>query len=520
MASKRDGISSSGRGEPYDVIIRNAEVVDGTGAGPARADVAVRDGKIAKVGAIDAGEACERSVDAGGLMVSPGFIDIHTHADGGLLKHPEAWNYLSQGVTTAIGGNCGGGPLPVRDYADRAGSSEMGINLGVLVGHNAVRRKAMGTEDRAPTSGELSQMEATVREAMEEGAFGLSSGLKYIPGAYARTDEVVELARAAAGSGGIYVTHMRDEGLDLIDSVREAIRIGEDAEIPLQISHFKATSNRMWGRTGEVLAMVDDARAAGRDVTFDQYPYTASSTGLTVLFPAWALEGGSKGYTKRWGEPDIRRKIREGIIRSLLEDRGGGDPANVVVVSSPYDASLNGKDLKEIKAGFFDEVTLENAAETAIRLAETGRHSCIFHCMSEDDVQDIMVHPAGLVASDSHIVTPDETHPHPRNFGTFPRVLGYYVRELGLLSLPEAVRKMTGAVARRLGMERRGTVEEGNWADLVVFDPETVGDRATWTEPKLTAVGIHHVFVNGKMAMANGESTGGMAGGFLKRGEQ
>ena len=519
MTREQVDVSSSERATLYDVIIRKGWVVDGTGGEPIRADVAVKDGKIAKVGVID-DDTGTQVIDAAGLMVSPGFIDIHTHADGNLLKHPDAWNYLSQGVTTAIGGNCGGSPLPIHDYRDRAISAELGINLGLLVGHNTVRRKAMGTEDRAPTSEELTQMKTSVEEAMAEGAFGLSSGLKYIPGAYARTEEVTELARVAARSGGVYATHMRDEGLDLIASVQESIKIGEDAEIPLQISHLKSTSTSLWEKVGAVLGMIDDARASGQDVTFDQYPYTASSTGLTVLFPAWSLEGGSKGFTKRWGEPDIRRKIREGIVHNLLEDRGGGDPANVVVVTSPYDASFNGRDLKAITAEFFDEVTLENVAETAIRLAESGRHACIFHCINEDNVREIMQHPAGLIASDSHIVTPDEAYPHPRNFGTFPRVLGHYVRELGVLSLTEAVRKMTGAVAQRLGMNQRGTVAEGNWADLVVFDPDEIGDLATWTEPKETAVGMHYVFVNGEMAIDKGQPTGGMVGGFLKRGDR
>ena len=499
-----------------DVIIRNGQIIDGTGAEPVRADLAVRDGRIVEVGVIRRGQ-CGREIDATGLVVSPGFIDIHTHAEANLLKYPDAWNYLSQGVTTAIGGNCGGGPIPLEDYASRAEPADMGINLGLLAGHNAIRGKAMGSENRAPTSAELNRMVDLLREAMEDGAYGFSSGLRYVPGAYAKTDEVIALARVASAHGVIYVTHMRDEGLGLIESVQESILIGREAGLPLQISHFKAVGKKMWGRAGEILDLVDSARSAGQDVTFDQYPYTASSTGLTVLFPSWALAGGRATRLEKWKTPDVRNKIRDGIIFNLMEDRGGGDPANVVLVTSPYDAAFGGMHLGEVTDKLFGNTTIENVAETVIRLSEAGHHPCVFHCMDENDVQRIMQHPAGLIASDSHIVPPDETHPHPRNFGTFPRVLGHYVRDPKLLPLPEAIRKMTGAVAQRLGLIDRGLIKNGHRADLTVFDPNTIADRATWTQPKQTAVGIHHVFVNGQVAMENGQQTGKMAGMFLKR---
>ena len=499
-----------------DIIIRNGQIIDGTGAEPVRADLAVRDGHIAKIGVIHSSQG-SREIDATGQVISPGFIDIHTHAESNLLKYPDAWNYLSQGVTTTIGGNCGGGPLPVRDYADRAVPADMGINLGLLAGHNAIRGKAMGSENRAPTPAELDRMKALLGEAMEDGAYGFSSGLRYVPGAYAKTDEVIDLARVASAHSVIYVTHMRDEGLGLIESVQESILISREAGLPLQISHFKAVGKKMWGRAGEILGLVDSARAAGQDVTFDQYPYTASSTGLTVLFPSWALAGGRETCLERWKNPDVRKKIHTGIIFSLMEDRGGGDPANVVLVSSPYDAAFGGMHLGEVTDKLFGNTTIENVAEAVIRLSEAGRHPCVFHCMDENDVQRIMQHPAGLIASDSHIVPPDETHPHPRNFGTFPRVLGHYAREQHLFSLPEAIRKMTGAVAQRLDLPDRGLIKKGHRADLTVFDPHTIADRATWTQPKQTAAGIHHVLVNGQVAIENGQPTGKMAGTFLKR---
>ena len=501
----------------YDIIIRNGLVIDGTSSKPVVADVAVSGGRIAEVGQMGPGVGSKQETDAAGKVVAPGFIDIHTHADGGLLNHPQALNYISQGVTTAIGGNCGGGPLPIGDYAEKVDASDVGINIGVFVGHNAVRNRAMGSEDRAPSQDELNTMRDLVSKAMEEGAFGLSSGLKYIPGAYARTDEVIELAKAAAAHGGVYMTHMRDEGLKLIESIEEAITIGREAGLPLQISHFKAIGKSMWGRAGEMLSMVDEARASGQDVTFDQYPYTASSTGLNVLFPPWALEGGRKAYMAKWQDPDTRSRIREHIEFTLMEDRGGGDPANVVVVTSPYDAAFNGMDLGSISTRLLGDSAMETVTEAVIRLAESGHHPCIFHCLHEDDVQELMQHPAGLVASDSHILAPDAEHPHPRNLGTFPRVLGHYVRECEVLPLPEAIRKMTGAVAGRLGLGDRGLVREGHWADLVVFDPDTVADRATWDDPLQPAVGIHHVLVNGRVAMADGKPNGALAGRFLRR---
>ena len=503
----------------FDTVIRNGQVIDGTGMPARKVDVAVKDGRIVEVGTIGREVEAEREIDAAGRAVSPGFIDIHTHAESSLLENPTAWNYVSQGVTTAIGGNCGGGPFPVRDYAEKADGCDLGINLGLLVGHNTVRSRVMGTENRPSTGDEVREMKDLVFEAMDEGAFGISTGLKYIPGAYAKTDEVIEVVRETAKRGGIYATHMRDEGLDLIESIEEAIEIGREAKAPLQISHYKAVGRKMWGRSEQMLSMVDSANVGDQDVTFDQYPYTASSTGLQILFPAWAPAGGKAACIERWQDPATRQKIREHIVFTIMEDRGGGDPANIVIVSSPYDAGFNGQDLGSISRDAFGGDDIETVAETVIQLAEAGHHSCIYHCIDEDDVQTIMRHPSGVVASDSHTIAPDETHPHPRNFGTFPRVLGRYVREAGVLTLPEAIRKMTGAVADRLGLRDRGVIETGRSADLVVFDTETVEDRATWDDPLQAAVGISHVLVNGRIEMADGQPTDGMGGRFLRMGD-
>lgn len=512
-------VGALGCSRPYDVIIRGGQVLDGTGAPAVKADVGVRGGKIVRIGRIPENAKARAVVDAAGMIVAPGFIDIHTHTERKLLRYPDIRNYTSQGVTTVIGGNCGGSPLPIGAYFARAESTKIAVNLALLVGHNTVRRKVMGSENRAPTPEELEKMKALVRRAMEDGAIGMSTGLKYIPGAYAKTDEVVALAKVVAEYGGIYATHMRDEGRGLFPSIYETLTIGREANIPVEISHFKAVGKPMWGSSRRMLAIVDSARAAGMDVVYDQYPYTATSTTLGVLLPAWAFAGGRKVYLKKWKDPAIRAKIKAGIIDNIVHDRGGGDPASVVIVESEYDSTLDGLNLAQITRRFFGKVTLENAAETVIRLLEHGRHTCVYHCLNEEDVQRILKHPVGLVCSDGHTVSPDESYPHPRNYGTFPRVLGHYVRELHLLSLPEAVRKMTGAVADRLGFKHRGKLKEGNWADIVVFDPNTIIDRATWDNPKQFSVGINQLLVNGVFVIKDGQFTGKRPGMVLKRGE-
>jgi dihydroorotase/N-acyl-D-amino-acid deacylase len=507
-----------GCSRPYDLIIRNGLVLDGTGKEGIQADVAVRGGKIVAVGTLPEDAKAKHVIDASGKVVAPGFIDIHTHAERKLLRFPNIENYITQGVTTVVGGNCGGSPLPIGAYFAKAESLRIAVNLALLVGHNTVRRRVMGSENRAPTPEELEQMKDLVRQAMEDGAIGLSTGLKYIPGAYSRTEEVIELAKVAAEYGGIYATHMREEGRGLFMAIREALTIGREAGIPVQISHFKAVGKPMWGSSLKMLALIDSARHAGLKVTFDQYPYPATSTTLGVLVPAWAFAGGRKVYLERWKDPETRKKIKEGIVDNILLDRGGGDPASVVIVESEYDSTLDGMNLREITKRFFGKVTMENVAETVLRLLEKGRHSCIFHCLSEEDVQRIMQHPAGMVASDGHTVSPDESFPHPRNYGTFPRVLGRYVRELSILTLPEAIRKMTGAVAQKLGFEHRGVLKVGNWADIVVFDPEKVIDTATWEKPKQFAEGIEHVLVNGEFVVRDGRITGKRPGKVLRRG--
>lgn len=501
--------------ERFDLIIKGGLVYDGTGRKAARTDIGIADGRITVLRKNIAAPA-DRIIDAAGLVVAPGFIDLHTHAERGILQSPAVENYIRQGVTTVVGGNCGGSPHPIEAFMARVDSAGSAINLALLVGHNTVRAAVMGTEDRAPAIDEMEGMKSLVRHAMEAGGFGLSLGLKYVPGAYADTEEVVELAEVAAGYGGFFATHMRDEERDVIAAVRETIEIGREAGIPIHISHHKVMGRSMWGTSEKTLALIDAASDEGLDITFDQYPYTATSTGLTVLFPAWSLAGGVDRLKDRLDEPETRREIKEAVVEALAHGRGGGDPASITVTSHRGNPSLAGKNLAEITEMRGRDPTVENAAESLIELMEEGGGSGIYHCLDEEDVVRIMMHPSGAIGSDGGSVRYGERKVHPRNYGTFPRVLGRYVREQKILEMEEAIRKMTSLPARRLGLDDRGIMKRGAWADIVVFDAEEVIDQATYLEPHRYPAGILFVLVNGTPVIEDGEYTGAMPGVMLK----
>ncbi|RMD93362.1 MAG: D-aminoacylase, partial [Calditrichaeota bacterium] len=336
-----------------------------------------------------------------------------------------------------------------------------------------------------------------------------------VPGAYAKTEEVIELARVAAQYGGFYATHMREEGIGLIEAVKEAIEIGRRAHIPVQISHHKAVGKSMWGRSKQTLQLIDRAIQQGQDITLDQYPYTATSTVLTVVFPAWSLAGGREALKQRLHDPEMRKKIKAGIVHNILYDRGGGDPASIVVSSYPADSTLEGKNLAEITRMRGQKPTPANAAETLMDLVDRGRGRGIYHCLSETDLVRIMKYPHTMHASDGVTVEFGKAKPHPRSYGTFPRVLGKYVREEKVLPLAEAIRKMTSLPARRLRLQDRGTLKEGYWADVVIFDPQTVRDRATWSHPHQYPQGIPYVIVNGTLAIDREKFTGKYPGRVL-----
>jgi len=509
--------SSAAAAGPYDVLIVGGTVLDGSGAPGVRADVAVRGDRIVDIGPSLRRDGARRVIDATGLVVAPGFVDLHAHLDP-LLRLPDAESAVRQGVTTALGGPDGGSPWPLGQYLDSARTLGVGLNVAFLVGHNTVREAVLGMQDRAPTADELARMQRMVAQAMGEGAWGISTGLRYLPGTFSKTDEVVALSRVAADSGGIYTSHLREEGLGLIDGVAEAIRIGREARIPIVLTHHKVVGKPMWGASVRTLAMLDSARAAGIDVVADQYPYTATYTGIGVLMPSWAMADGDSALERRLGDPALRDSIVRGIVFNILNDRGGGDLQRVQLARVPWQRDLEGRTLHDWAVARGRAPTPETGAELVIEAVRRGGVSAIYHVLDEGDVDRIMRHPQVMIASDGRLTRPGEGHPHPRWYGTFPRVLGRYVRERGVLTLPEAVHKMTGQPAARLGLRDRGRIAPGSHADIVVFDPATVADRATFEAPHQYPVGIPWVLVNGTVAVEEGRFTGARAGRILRRG--
>jgi dihydroorotase/N-acyl-D-amino-acid deacylase len=374
----------------------------------------------------------------------------------------------------------------------------------------------MQREDRAPTEEEMRVMKNTVEQAMHEGAFGLSTGLKYMPGAFSKTEEVIELARVAGTYNGIHISHMREEGLLLMESVAETIRIGEEGNLPTQITHHKAVGHPMWGKSSESLAMVDAARKRGVDVSIDQYPYTASSTGINILLPAWSQAGDREARLARLADPKTRARIKTDVISNIINDRGGNDPARVVLADCEWNDSLNGKSLADVLDDRRIEKNIENAAELVMELSGSGGCMAVFHAMSELDVERIMQHPQTMIASDGGIHVPGEGVPHPRNYGTFARVIEVYVGEKSTLPLHTAIHKMTAMPADRIGLKDRGRLEPGAIADIAVFDPTAVKETATFENPHQYAQGMHYVFVSGEAVLIDGELSGKRPGKVLR----
>ena len=478
----------------FDVVITNARVVDGAGNPWFRADVALKDGKVARVGRVAPSDAA-RVIDAKGMILAPGFIDVHTHVES-IYSQPEAENFARMGVTTLVTGNCGGSEVNVGEFLGRIKETPLSVNLATLVGHGSVRGEVMGSVNRAPTPEELGKMEALVDQAMRDGAVGLSTGLIYVPGTYAKTDEVVALARVAARHGGVYATHMRSEGESVLDAIRESIHIGETAGLPVEISHFKISNKKLWGRSDQTLGLVREARARGLQVTVDQYAYAASSTSLDSRLPSWVLEGGREEGKKRLADKATRaraaKEMKEGLRRG-----GFKDFSYAYVASHRAEPSYNGKNIAEITRLARNKRSIDDQIEQILSMYEAGGASMVYHSMGEEDVRRIMREPFTMIASDSGVRRKGEGVPHPRGYGNNARVLGRYVREQNLITLEDAVRKMTSLPAQTFGLLDRGLVREGMAADLVVFDEKSVADLATFEEPHQYPAGVHYVFVNG-----------------------
>jgi N-acyl-D-amino-acid deacylase len=497
----------------YDVVIRNARIVDGTGNPWFKADVGVKDGRIARIGSIKADET-DNSIDAKGQILAPGFIDVHTHVES-IYNLPAAENFIRMGVTSLVTGNCGGSTIDVAEFLGRMKETPLTVNLATLIAHGSVRRRVIGLEDRGPTPEELQQMEALVEKAMKDGAVGLSTGLIYVPGTYAKTDEIVALARVAARYGGLYATHMRNEGEKVAEAIKESIQIGEQAGLPVEISHFKISNKKLWGQSPMTIGLVRDARARGLMVTVDQYAYTASSTSLDSRLPAWLRAGGLEESKKRLADEATRKRVID-EMKEGLKRNGFKDYSYAMVASYGPDKSFNGKSIAEITKQVHGKSDVKSQIEQIITMFEAGGASMIYHGMSEDDVRRIMGEPFTMIASDSGVRQADESVPHPRGYGNNVRVLGHYVRELHVITLEDAVRKMTSLPAQTFGFRDRGMVREGFAADLVIFDDATVGDKATFADPHQFPTGISFVIVNGEVVFANGQMTGKRPGVALK----
>jgi N-acyl-D-amino-acid deacylase len=501
----------------YDVLVRHGLVIDGTGARAFEADLGIRDGRVAAIGRLDSARAVTE-IDATGQVVTPGFIDVHTHADS-LAEHPFAEHFARMGVTTVVAGNCGSSALDVAGAFQEIATTGVSVNFATLVGHNTVRREVMGTERRAATAGELVRMQALVDRAMAEGAVGFSTGLQYVPGTYAETAEVVALAKAAAARGGIYTSHMRNEGTELEAAVREAIAVGEGAGLPVHISHLKVDAPNRWGASADALALIDAARTRGIAVTADQYVYDAASSSLGIRFPSWVLEGGQDAINERLDEAATWNRIR-GEMRELIAERGIADYGFARIASHAANPSLNGLSIPEAAERELGARDLQTQLEMMRRMLRAGGASMVYQFMSEDDIERILRHPQVALASDSGLNVLDRGVPHPRGYGNNARALGVYVRERRVIALEEAVRKMTGLPAGVFGLADRGRITVGAAADVVIFDPATVADRATYEAPHQYPAGISHVLVNGVAVVRDGVHTEARPGQTLTRTDQ
>lgn len=531
--------------EDYDLVIRNARIVDGSGNPWFKGDVAIKKDKIARVGRVEG--RGKREIDAGGKLVTPGFIDMHSHSDISLLREGEAQGKIRQGVTTEILGESGSAaprcprpdppatqaapaaaapaaPAPPPDpnplkldwtdfkgYFKRLKKDKVSVNVASFIGMGDVRHCIVGDDDRPPTPEEMEKMKAMVEQAMRDGAMGLSAGLIYEPNSFAKTEEIIELAKVAARYGGIYSVHMRSEGLRIKEAIDETIRIGREAGLPVHIMHFKVSGKNSWGKIGEAIAQINAARAQGVEVHADQYPYIASSTGLTARLPDWANDGGTRKLLERLRDPEQREKVRAATAEGMA--RSGNDWKSAIVARMRTDANKKweGKSIADIAVAM-NKPEFDTVADLLIE--EGGNIGMVYFAMNEDDVRLAMQQPWVSVGSDGSALNADPNSrlssgkPHPRSYGTFTRVLGRYVREQNVITLENAVRKMTSLAAQQMGIHDRGLLKKDMKADVVILDENKVIDRATFENPHQYGEGIEYVIVNGKVVLEQGRHTG------------
>lgn len=496
-----------------DILITNGRLLNGTGNSWFYGNVAIKNGKIIKVGNTT-GIISTKTIDAKGMIVAPGFIDVHTHIEGDEMRNPKAENFIYDGVTTVVTGNCGASHTDIKRYLWRVDSIKPSINVATLIGHNDVRKAVMGTANRKPTEEELKKMESIVEEGMKNGAVGLSTGLIYIPGTYSETSEIIRLAKVASGYKGVYASHMRDEGDSVIQAINEALLIGREANMPVQISHFKLSGQHNWGRSKETVALIKKAREEGIDVTIDQYPYTASSTNLGTLLPDEVLSDGQDSINARLSRPEIRKYVKEYML-GRLKKRKLKHFSYPVVANYRADTTMNGKSIEQVNLLMGRKHKARYEAETVMDMMQKGGASMVFHGMGDEDVKRIMQYPFNMFASDASIRVFGQGVPHPRGYGTNARILSKYVREEKVLTLEEAIRRMTSLPAQKFGLSDRGLLREGFAADIVIFDEKEVIDLSTYEKPHAYSKGFKYVIVNGQLVVEEEKHLGTKSGKAL-----
>ncbi len=499
--------------QTVDILIQHGKIIDGTGNPWFYGDVAVSNGKIVAIGNLSGWHA-DKIIDATGLMVAPGFIDVHTHIEDDEIKNLLASNFIYDGVTTVITGNCGLSHVDIKTYLAFIDSLHLSINVATLIGHNDVRQAVMGKANRSPAGWELDSMKAIVNKAMQNGAVGFSTGLIYTPGVYAKTDEIVALAKIAAKYNGVYATHMRNESDSVIFAIDEALNIAKQANISLEISHFKVGGQQNWGQSRQTLAMVIKAREQGLDVTIDQYPYTASSTTLSTVLPDWVLADGDDSLKARLQRNDVVKQVSAYML-AKLKARKLAHYSYAVVAYYKADTTLNGKSIEAINLLQKHNHTAQDEIKTVIDMMLKGGAGMVFHGMSEADVQYIMQYPFNMPASDASIRVWGAGAPHPRGYGTNARVLGKYVRDEKIMPLEEAIRRMTSLPAQKFHFTNRGLLLAGYAADIAIFDASTVNDLSTFEKPHQYSTGFKFILVNGKITMENAVLTGVRKGQVL-----